>query len=150
MRRARRTGIGYAPDVRRTPRKGPSSPDWLPPLPVPAGLRCAHCGDAVRPDERDDADPQRHVVCDPSLRRALARRIEATRAVHRALVALEGMPTVRRRLADRIAALPDACDVHDALAFLEAARAACASELAPPQRRLAVSFFEAAARKLGA
>jgi hypothetical protein len=106
----------------------------------------------VAADERDDGTSIRHLVCDAGVRRALARRIEASRAVHRAAAALASVPAVKQRLGEALGALPDACDVNDALAFLATARTVveCSSELSPQQRRVALSFLAATERKLGA
>lgn len=135
-------------------RKRPGWPDRLPPPPPRARASdpaCARCGEPIAADERDGADPPRHLVCDAKERAALLRRIEASRAVHRAAAALGSVPAVQARLAADVAALPDAPDVADVLAFLERARTVveCSSELSPQQRRVAISFVDATKRKLG-
>ncbi|UJR85917.1 Hypothetical protein I5071_79970 [Sandaracinus amylolyticus] len=134
-------------------RKGPGWPDRLPPPPRArqGDPACARCGEPVSPDERDAGEPVRHLVCDTQVRAALLQRIEASRAVHRAAAALAAVPAVQAKLTADIAALPDACDVGDALAFLARARVVieCSSELSPQQRRVAISFVDATVRKLG-
>jgi hypothetical protein len=136
-----------------TPRKGPSRwPDRRPkPPPVLPLPLCARCGLSVSGDERADGEQVRHLVCDVAQRRTLARRIEATRAIHRLISALASVPAIERALAADIAGLPDACDVPDALAFLERARTLveCSSDLGAQQRRIAISLLDATARKLG-
>lgn len=140
----------YAAVMVDAPRR--SWPDRRPPVPGPGApwATCASCGQAISPDERDDATPPRHIVCDVTQRRALTRRIEATRAVHRAIAALASVPPVRARLSSAIAALPDACDVSDALAFVASARTIleCTPDLSTQQRRVATSFLDATSRKL--
>lgn len=135
-----------------TPRK--NWPDRRPPPPVPGAALtlCARCGEPVASDEHDDGEPARHLVCEPGARRALALRIEASRSIQRVIAALATVPPVRARLGEAIAALPDACDVPDALAFLARARDVvdCTPDLTPQQRRVAISFLAATERKLGA
>lgn len=132
------------------PRKG--WPDRRPPPPPPgtALAICARCGDPLGADERADGEPARHLVCEPGARRALARRMEASRAIQRVIAALATVPPVRSRLEAAIAGLPDACDVGDALAFLARARDVvdCTPDLTPQQRRVASSFLAATERKL--
>lgn len=134
-------------------RKGQGWPDRRPPPPrVREGdPACARCGEPVGTDERDAGEPVRHLVCDAGERAALLRRIEASRAVHRAATALGAVPAVQARLSADLAALPDACDVRDAMAFLARARTVieCSSELSPQQRRVAISFVDATMKKLG-
>lgn len=129
-------------------------PDRLPPPPPRTRVSeaaCARCGEPVAADEGDGSEPPRHIVCDAGERAALLRRIEASRAVHRAAAALGSVPAVQARLATYLAALPDAPDVLDVLAFLERARTVveCSAELSPQQRRIALSFVDATTRKLG-
>lgn len=135
-------------------RRGTGWPDRRPPPPVPPvgdGI-CVRCGDAVATDERDRGEPVRHLVCDVVVRRGLLRRIEASRAIHRAIAALASVPILRARIATDVAALPDACDVADAMLFLARARTIveCSAELTPQQRRVALSFVDATSRKLSA
>lgn len=122
-----------------------------PPPPIAAVVRCARCDEPVAADERDHGEPARHLVCDVAIRRGLARRIEASRAIHRAIAAVASVPVLQARLAADIAALPDACDIGDAMAFLARARTVveCSSELTLQQRRVALSLVDATARKLG-
>lgn len=113
---------------------------------------CSRCGDVLLEGERDDGEPPRHLVCDPAGRRALAHRMEASRAVQRVIAALATVPPIRDRLTSAIAEMPDACDVSHALAFLAQARNVvdCTPNLTPQQRRVATSFLDATERKLGA
>lgn len=115
-------------------------------------MRCTKCGEPVAIDERDAGEPPRHLVCDAATRSGLLRRIEASRALHRAIAALASVPILATRLAGDIAAVPDACDVADAMAFLARARTVveCSGELTPQQRRIALSYVEATTRKLDA
>ena len=85
------------------------------------------------------------------VRGALARLLEASRAVHRANHALSSLPAMRERLRRPLAELPDACDVHDALSFLATARTLveCSPEISTHQRRIALSLLTATERKLG-
>ncbi|MDQ3032995.1 MAG: hypothetical protein M3Y87_11295 [Myxococcota bacterium] len=135
-------------------RRGTGWPDRRPPPPVPPARDgiCVKCGEAVALDERDRGEPVRHLVCDVVVRRGLLRRIEASRAIHRAIAALASVPILRTRLVADIAALPDACDVADAMLFLGRARTVveCSAELTPHQRRVALSFVDSTARTLGA
>jgi hypothetical protein len=134
-------------------------PDRRPPPPPPiaaaalsTSAACARCGEVVASDERDHGEPARPIVCDVAIRRGLARRIEASRAIHRAIAALAAVPVLQARMAADVAALPDACDLADAMAFLTRARTVveCSSELTVQQRRVALSFVDATTRKLGA
>jgi hypothetical protein len=129
-------------------------PDRMPPPPLTqvAGATCVRCGLVLAPGEQDGGDVPAHLLCDPVERAALLRRLEAARAVHRATHALGAVPAVRARIQEDLAALPDACDVHDALAFLARARTTveCSPELSSQQRRVALSLLDATARKLDA
>lgn len=133
--------------ARRISDRGP------PPLPVggaPAPARCARCGEPIDEGDRDGSATPRHVVCDPVERRALARRIEAGRAIHRAIAALGAVPAVQARIAEDVAALPDAAGVGEALAFLGRARTVveCSAEMSAQQRRVALSLIDSAVRRL--
>ena len=119
------------------------------PVPWPA---CERCGDRVAPDGRDEGEPARHIVCDVAARRVIARRLEASRAVHRTIGALAALPGVRATIEPLVAELPDACDPADAIAFLSRARTLveCTRDLGPQQRRMALSFLDATTKRLGA
>ncbi len=134
-------------------RKGSTRPDRrLPPPPVEPIDRCVRCGELVTKDERLEGIEIRHLICDPSTRRALARQLEASRAIHRVLSAITSIPILAERLEAAIADLPDAGDAGAALAFTAHARVVveCSSELSGEQRRMALSYLDAATRSLSA
>jgi hypothetical protein len=86
------------------------------------------------------------------VRGAVEKRIEAMRAVHRAVSALSNLPDVRASLEMDVAQLPDAVEVHDVVTALERARThvECTATDRPERRRLALSYLETLIGKLAA
>jgi hypothetical protein len=128
-----------------------------PPLSLPRAIgNCTRCGLGVMPGEglTDDvgADGLVHFVCDAEIRGSVERKVEAMRALHRAISALSTLPDVRSSLENDLAQLPDAIQVGDAVDALERARTLveCTAMDRPERRRLALSFLDAMLRKLAA
>ncbi len=135
--------------------------DARPPAPPPSTRSavgtCARCGLDVMVGEGLDspagvgnASAPVHFVCDADIRGSVERRVEAMRALHRAISALSNLPEVRASLESEVADLPDVIQVGDAVTALERARTLveCTAMDRPEQRRLALSFLDAMLRKL--
>lgn len=122
---------------------------------VTAGLGvCLRCGEPVATtDGLDDPSGRiEHFVCDSAVRDDVGRRIEAVRALHRAVPALQPVSDAHRRVRDEIAGLPDVPSVHDVVLAFQRTRMAveCQKGLDPGRRRLSLSYLDAILRKLGA
>lgn len=140
-------------------RKSTTVSDARPPAP-PSALRkalgtCIRCGLPVQVGEDLDAGASltlSHFVCDAQLRGSVEKRVEAMRALHRAITALSSLPDVQASLEDEVAHLPDAIQVGDAVGALERARTLveCTATERPEGRRLALSFLDSMLRKLAA
>ena len=93
-----------------------------------------------------------HFICDADTRGSVQKKVEAMRALHRAVSALSNLPDVRASLANEISELPDVIEVGDAIVLIERARTLveCTAMDRPEQRRLALSFLDAMLRKLAA
>jgi hypothetical protein len=120
-----------------------------------AGLGvCLRCGEPVASEDGLDGPGGRieHFVCDSAIRDGVGRRIEAVRALHRAVPALQPVSDGHQRLRSEIASLPDAPSVHDVVQALERVRTAieCQKGLDPGRRRLSLSYVDAILRKLAA
>ena len=141
-------------------RKGSATSDVRPPppptLPLTKGAAvgmCERCGEYVLTGEGlDGAGVLRHFTCDANVRGSVARKVEAMRSIHRAIVALAGLPEVQRSLAADLAAMPDLIEMHDALDALDRARlhVECSAFDQPEQRRIALSYLDTILRKLRA
>lgn len=138
-------------------RKAGSVSDIRPPPPPTTrstvGM-CERCGEYVLTGEGLDGagGVLRHFVCDPVIRGAVSRKVEAMRSLHRSISALARLPDVQRSLEADVAAMPDVIDLGDALAALERARlqVECTAFDQPEQRRLALSYLDTMLRKLRA
>jgi hypothetical protein len=149
-------------------RKGAAVSDARPPAPPRPDRQalgtCARCGLAVMLGEGLDANVRAprasggpdaalvHFVCDAEIRGSVERKVEAMRALHRAIAALTNLPDVRASLEHEVAQLPDAIQVGDAVTALERARTLveCTAMERPERRRLALSYLDAMLRKLAA
>ena len=132
--------------------------DARPPAP-PSALRktlgtCARCGLPVQAGEDLDTvgASLSHFVCDEALRGSVEKRVEAMRALHRAITALANLPDGKASLEEDVARLPDAIDVGDAVGALQRARTLveCTATDRPERRRLALSYLDSMLRKLAA
>ena len=115
---------------------------------------CLRCGEPVALADGLDGLTGRveHFVCDSAIRDDVSRRIEAVRALHRAVPALQPVSDGSRRVRQEIATLPDVSSVHDVVVAFERTRMAveCQKGLDPGRRRLSLSYLDAILRKLGA
>jgi len=93
-----------------------------------------------------------HFVCDAEIRGSVEKKVEAMRALHRAIGALSNLPDIRASLVHEVERLPDAIEVSDAVTVLEHARTLveCTAMDRPERRRLALSYLDAMLRKLAA
>jgi len=113
---------------------------------------CLRCGEPVAVADGLDGPSGRleHFVCDSAIRDEVSRRIEAVRALHRAVPALQPVSDAHRRVREEIAALPDAPSVHDVVVAFERIRMSveCQKGLDPGRRRLSLSYLDVILRKL--
>jgi hypothetical protein len=119
----------------------------------PLGV-CLRCGEPVAAGDGLDGSSDRieHFVCDSAIRDDVGRRVEAVRALHRAVPALSPVADGHRRIQLEIASLPDMPSVHDVISAFERTRVAveCQKGLDPGRRRLSLSYLDAILRKLAA
>lgn len=123
-----------------------------PPLTAGASLgACVRCGRDVAPIDRMTGAEVRHWLCDEVVRDGVSRRVEAMRALHRAVLALGQLPAAKEQLERSMLALPDAAGVGEVLDVLSRARVAveCSPQVNVDQRRLALSYLDALEKKLG-
>jgi hypothetical protein len=126
--------------------------DVRPPPPAPAAVPCCvRCGRPVSRDQRlDRGEGPEHLICDAAIVSDLDRRLEAGRALHRALGALGALEPLRERVGEERKTLPDVIDPVIAAELL--ARMHTAVEVARfprvEQRKLAISLLEALSRRL--
>jgi hypothetical protein len=143
-------------------RKGGAVSDVRPPAPPvsvrPALGACALCGLPVLVGAGSDFAGELartglvHFVCDADVRGSVEKKVEAMRALHRAISALTNLPDIRASLENEVAHLPDAIQVGDAVSALERARTLveCTAMDRPERRRLALSYLDSMLRKLAA
>lgn len=132
-------------------RTRPISDARPPARPRAARASCARCGEAVTSDQSIDRGRGiEHLVCEPAIVSDLDRRLEAGRALHRALSTLGAIAPLRAAVEDATRGLPDVVDpatVIDVLRRLRAAVEVTRLER-PEQRRLSLSLLDALAHKL--
>jgi hypothetical protein len=111
------------------------------------------CGAPVPRDQGiDRGQGVEHLVCAPTVVADLERRLEAARALDRALGALGALEPLRERVRVEALALPDVVDprvAREALARLETI-VALTRFARLEQRKLALSLLETLARRLEA
>jgi hypothetical protein len=123
------------------------------PLARPGTASCAVCGQPVSSDQAIDRGRGiQHVICRPDVISDLDRRLEATRAVHRAFAALGAMKPLSARIETEQRAVADVITPEGALEVL--ARLRTAVELArferPAQRTLCLTMLDGLVARVSA
>jgi hypothetical protein len=128
--------------------------DARPPAPPRRSkAQCAVCGLEVTADQAiDRGHGIQHLVCEPTTVTDLDRRLEASRALHRAFTTLGAIAQLEARVAAEAKRVPDVADASEVLASLVRLRTAVelASFSKPEQRRLSLALLDGLAAKLGA
>lgn len=116
-----------------------------------ARVSCARCGEPVSSDQSIDRGRGiEHLVCEPAVVSDLDRRLEASRALHRALSTLGAIAPLKDAVDEEARGLPDVVDPETVLAVLGRLRTTI--ELTrlerPEQRRLSLSLLDALSERL--
>jgi hypothetical protein len=116
-------------------------------------VRCAACGAEVSADQAiDRGRGVEHLLCEPTTVTDLDRRLEASRAHHRALSTLGAISQLEAAVTAERQRVPDVADATEVLASLVRLRTAVelASFGKTEQRRLTLALLDGLAARLGA